>query len=156
MIDHVAPDYHAKFPKACMSGWGRQTMNVSPTGKVLPCHSAEIIPGLEFWSAREKPLGEIWAHSPAFQAFRGFEWMQEPCRSCERREIDFGGCRCQAMALLGDRRRDRPDLHEVAASWHGRRDRRARQRRRRRRVRAAALCSRAGLNSRPREGRSDV
>jgi pyrroloquinoline quinone biosynthesis protein E len=102
VIDHVAPDYHAKFPKACMNGWGRQTMNVSPSGKVLPCHSAEIIPGLEFWSARDKPLAEIWERSPAFQAFRGFDWMQEPCRSCERKAIDFGGCRCQAMALLGD------------------------------------------------------
>jgi pyrroloquinoline quinone biosynthesis protein E len=102
VIDHIAPDYHAKFPKACMSGWGRQTMNVAPSGKVLPCHSAEIIPGLEFWNAREKPLAEIWADSPAFQAFRGDDWMQEPCRSCERKAQDFGGCRCQAMALLGE------------------------------------------------------
>ena len=102
VIDHVAPDYHAKFPKACMNGWGRQTMNVSPSGKVLPCHSAEIVPGLEFWSARERPLADIWARSPAFEAFRGLDWMQEPCRSCERKAVDFGGCRCQAMALLGD------------------------------------------------------
>ena len=102
VIDHVAPDYHAKYPKACMSGWGRQTMNVSPSGKALPCHSAEIIPGLAFWSARERPLREVWEHSPAFEAFRGDDWMQEPCRSCERKRIDFGGCRCQAMALLGD------------------------------------------------------
>ncbi len=102
VIDHVAPDYHARFPKACMSGWGRQTMNVSPSGKVLPCHSAEIIPGLEFWNVRDKTLADIWAHSPAFQAFRGFDWMQEPCGSCERKAQDFGGCRCQAMALLGD------------------------------------------------------
>ena len=102
VIDHVAPDYHAKFPKACMSGWGRQTMNVSPSGKVLPCHSAEIIPGLEFWSVRDRSLKEVWEHSPGFNAFRGDDWMQEPCRSCERKAVDFGGCRCQAMALLGD------------------------------------------------------
>jgi pyrroloquinoline quinone biosynthesis protein E len=104
VIDHVAPDYHAKFPKACMSGWGRQTMNVSPSGKVLPCHSAEIIPGLEFWSARDRSLSEIWMHSPAFNAFRGLDWMHSPCVSCERKAQDFGGCRCQAMALLGDAR----------------------------------------------------
>jgi pyrroloquinoline quinone biosynthesis protein E len=102
VIDHVVPDYHARYPKPCMGGWGRQTLNVSPSGKVLPCHSAETIPGLEFWSARERPLAEIWANSPAFQAFRGDDWMAEPCRSCERKHIDFGGCRCQAMALLGD------------------------------------------------------
>jgi len=102
VIDHVAPDYHAHFPKPCMNGWGRMTLNVSPIGKVLPCHAAETIPGLEFWNAREKPLAEIWANSPAFNAFRGDEWMQEPCSSCERKNIDFGGCRCQAMALLGD------------------------------------------------------
>jgi PqqA peptide cyclase len=102
VIDHVAPDYHAKYPKACMSGWGRLTFNVTPQGKVLPCHAAETIPGLEFWSARDKTLAEIWAHSPGFNAFRGYEWMQEPCRSCERKTEDFGGCRCQALALAGD------------------------------------------------------
>jgi pyrroloquinoline quinone biosynthesis protein E len=102
VIDHVAPDYHAKYPKACMSGWGRLTFNVTPQGKVLPCHAAETIPGLEFWNAREKKLADIWAHSPGFNAFRGFEWMQEPCRSCERKTEDFGGCRCQALALVGD------------------------------------------------------
>ena len=72
VIDHVAPDYHARFPKACMSGWGRQTMNVAPTGKVLPCHSAEIIPGLEFWSARDRPLAEIWAHIAGVPGVSGF------------------------------------------------------------------------------------
>jgi pyrroloquinoline quinone biosynthesis protein E len=102
VVDHVAPDYHAKHPKACMSGWGRLSMNVTPQGKVLPCHAAETIPGLEFWNARERRLADIWADSPGFNAFRGFDWMQEPCRSCERKEIDFGGCRCQALALAGD------------------------------------------------------
>ena len=102
VIDHVAPDYHAKYPKACMSGWGRLTFNVTPQGKVLPCHAAETIPGLEFWNATERSLADIWAHSPGFNAFRGYEWMREPCRSCERKTEDFGGCRCQALALVGD------------------------------------------------------
>jgi pyrroloquinoline quinone biosynthesis protein E len=102
VIDHVAPDYHAKYPKACMSGWGRMSMNVTPQGKVLPCHAAETIPGLEFWNARERSLADIWGSSPGFNAYRGDDWMQEPCRSCERKTVDFGGCRCQAMALVGD------------------------------------------------------
>ncbi|MCW2283399.1 pyrroloquinoline quinone biosynthesis protein E [Rhodoblastus acidophilus] len=102
VIDHVAPDYHAKYPKACMSGWGRLTFNVTPTGKVLPCHAAETIPNLEFWNTREKSLADCWSDSPGFNAFRGTEWMKEPCRSCERKNEDFGGCRCQALALAGD------------------------------------------------------
>jgi pyrroloquinoline quinone biosynthesis protein E len=102
VIDLVVPDYYALYPKACTGGWARRTLNVTPTGRVLPCHAAETIPGLEFWSVRDHALGEIWLHSPAFNAFRGTDWMQEPCRSCARKERDFGGCRCQAMALLGD------------------------------------------------------
>ena len=102
VIDLVVPDYYAKYPKACAGGWGRRLMNVTPTGKVLPCHAAETIPGLEFWHVQDRPLGEIWADSPAFRAYRGTEWMQEPCRSCARREKDWGGCRCQALALAGD------------------------------------------------------
>ena len=102
VIDLVVPDYYAKYPKACAGGWGRRLMNVTPTGKVLPCHAAETIPGLEFWHVQDRPLGEIWADSPAFRAYRGTEWMQEPCRSCDRREKDWGGCRCQALALAGD------------------------------------------------------
>lgn len=101
-IDYVVPDYYAKRPKACMSGWGRQFLNVTPSGRVLPCHAAESIEGLEFWSVREHALAEIWQRSPAFEAFRGTAWMPEPCRSCERAEIDWGGCRCQAFALTGD------------------------------------------------------
>jgi pyrroloquinoline quinone biosynthesis protein E len=111
VIDHVAPDYHAHTPKPCMGGWGRRTINISPTGKALPCHAAETIPGLEFWNVRDRSLAEIWNESPAFRAFRGTEWMREPCRSCERREIDFGGCRCQALALLGDARATDPACH---------------------------------------------
>ncbi|GGE49065.1 coenzyme PQQ synthesis protein E [Agaricicola taiwanensis] len=107
-IDHVIPDYYARFPKVCMGGWGRRTLNVVPTGKVLPCHAAETIPGLEFWSAADRSLADIWANAPAFQAFRGTDWMQEPCRSCDRRDKDFGGCRCQAMALAGDARATDP------------------------------------------------
>lgn len=102
VIDAVVPDYYARRPKPCMGGWARRSLNVTPSGRVLPCHAAETIPGLEFWSVRDHDLGEIWVRSPAFQAFRGEEWMREPCRSCERRAIDFGGCRCQAMAIAGD------------------------------------------------------
>lgn len=102
VIDMVIPDYYARYPKPCTGGWGRKTLNVTPTGKVLPCHAAENIPGLEFWNVREHALGDIWRSNPAFNAYRGTDWMPEPCRSCERREMDFGGCRCQAMALLGD------------------------------------------------------
>ena len=108
VIDHVAPDYHARFPKACMGGWGRKTLNITPSGKVLPCHAAETIPGLTFPNVREASLAEIWAGSQAFNAFRGEDWMREPCRSCDRRAADFGGCRCQAMALTGDARNTDP------------------------------------------------
>lgn len=101
-IDAVVPDYYARRPKPCMGGWGMRSLNVTPSGKVLPCHAAETIPGLEFWSVRDHPLADIWQRSPAFQAFRGEAWMPEPCRSCERRAIDFGGCRCQALAIAGD------------------------------------------------------
>jgi pyrroloquinoline quinone biosynthesis protein E len=108
VIDHVAPDYHARYPKACMGGWARRSLNVTPSGRVLPCHAAETIPGLEFWSVADHPLAEIWASAPAFNAFRGTDWMREPCRSCPRQEVDFGGCRCQAMALVGDPRATDP------------------------------------------------
>jgi len=101
-IDMVVPDYYARQPKACMGGWGRRSLNVTPSGRVLPCHAAETIPGLDFWSVHEHALADIWQSSPAFQAFRGTTWMREPCRSCVMREVDFGGCRCQAMALAGD------------------------------------------------------
>ena len=121
VIDAVVPDYYARLPKPCVGGWGRRSLNVTPAGKVLPCHAAESIPGLGFWSVREHSLADIWANSPAFNAFRGTDWMQEPCRSCARRDIDFGGCRCQAFALTGDARATDPVCHlsprhdEVAA-----------------------------------------
>jgi PqqA peptide cyclase len=102
VIDYVVPDYHAHRPKACMGGWGRRFMNVTPSGKVLPCHAAETLPGLRFPNVAEADLTTIWQRSEAFERFRGTAWMAEPCRSCERREIDWGGCRCQAFALIGD------------------------------------------------------
>lgn len=120
-IDFVPPDYYADYPKACMGGWGSTGLNIAPDGKVLPCHAAEIIPGMTFPNARDVPLGEIWYGSEAFNAFRGTDWMPETCRSCERRDIDLGGCRCQAMALVGNARavdpvcRKSPDRHRVDA-----------------------------------------
>jgi pyrroloquinoline quinone biosynthesis protein E len=128
VIDHVIPDYFATYPKACMGGWGKRTLNVTPRGKVLPCHAAETIPGLEFWSVTDHSLSDIWYKSPAFNAYRGTDWMPEPCRSCERKEIDYGGCRCQALALTGDARNTDPICHlspehhkveEIAASFDG-------------------------------------
>jgi pyrroloquinoline quinone biosynthesis protein E len=101
-IDSVVPDYYAKYPKACMGGWGRRLMLINPSGRVLPCHAAEVLPGLSFENVRDKTLQWIWHESSSFQRFRGEEWMPEPCRSCDRRTEDFGGCRCQAFLLVGD------------------------------------------------------
>jgi pyrroloquinoline quinone biosynthesis protein E len=101
-IDSVVPDYYAKYPKACMGGWGRRLMLINPAGKVLPCHAAEVLPGMSFENVREKTLEWIWQESSSFQKFRGEDWMPEPCRSCDRRTEDFGGCRCQAFLLTGD------------------------------------------------------
>jgi PqqA peptide cyclase len=101
-IDSVIPDYHARFPKACMGGWGRQLMLIDPAGRALPCHAAGVIPGMRFDNVREHTLDWIWQSSEAFQKFRGEDWMPEPCRSCDRRKEDFGGCRCQAFLLTGD------------------------------------------------------
>jgi pyrroloquinoline quinone biosynthesis protein E len=108
VIDYVVPDYYAKRPKACMGGWGRRFLNVTPSGKALPCHAAESIAGLLFENIRDRPLAEIWESSDAFNRFRGIDWMPEPCRSCERAEVDWGGCRCQAFALTGDAARTDP------------------------------------------------
>ena len=102
LFDFVVPDYYAARPKPCMGGWGRGIINITPQGRVLPCHAAESLPGLEFDNVRDKPLSEIWLNGQAFQKYRGTDWMKEPCRSCDRREIDFGGCRCQAFAMTGD------------------------------------------------------
>jgi len=101
-FDYVVPDYYARRPKACMGGWARQFLNITPSGKVLPCHAAETITGLKFESLRDRPLADIWETSAAFQKYRGTDWMPEPCRSCDRRELDWGGCRCQAFAFTGD------------------------------------------------------
>jgi len=101
-IDSVVPDYYAKYPKACMGGWGRRLMLINPGGKVLPCHAAEVLPGFSFENVRERTLEWIWKESSSFRRFRGEDWMPEPCRSCERRAEDFGGCRCQAFLLAGD------------------------------------------------------
>jgi pyrroloquinoline quinone biosynthesis protein E len=111
VIDAVVPDYYARYPKPCMGGWGRRSLNVTPAGKVLPCHAAESIPGLEFWSVRAHTLADIWRESPAFNAFRGTAWMKEPCASCPRHDQDFGGCRCQALALTGDAAATDPVCH---------------------------------------------
>jgi pyrroloquinoline quinone biosynthesis protein E len=101
-ILYVLPDYYERYPKACYAGWGKTYLVVVPDGRVLPCHAATQIPSLAFDSVRDHDLEWIWEQSPGFRAFRGDSWMKEPCRSCERKHIDFGGCRCQAFALTGD------------------------------------------------------
>jgi len=98
----VTPDYYADFPKSCMDGWGRRFIIVAPDGLVLPCHAAHTLLGLAFDNAKDRSLAEIWRSSAAFEAFRGEAWMPEPCRSCDRRTVDFGGCRCQAFHLTGN------------------------------------------------------
>jgi PqqA peptide cyclase len=100
----VLPDLYEDLPKPCMGGWGRTAMVVAPNGEVLPCQAAATIPDLEFASVREHPLDWIWNESEAFTRFRGTDWMQEPCRTCPlgHQEVDFGGCRCQALRLTGD------------------------------------------------------
>jgi pyrroloquinoline quinone biosynthesis protein E len=102
VIDYVVPDYHAQRPKSCMGGWARRFINLSPSGHAMPCHAAETLPGFTFPNVRDTKLADIWQHADAFTRFRGTDWMPEPCKSCDRREIDWGGCRCQAFALLGE------------------------------------------------------
>ncbi|MBB2201916.1 pyrroloquinoline quinone biosynthesis protein PqqE [Gluconacetobacter tumulisoli] len=101
-IDYVTPDYYADRPKPCMGGWGQRFVNISPAGRVLPCHAAETIPGVSFPDIRTATLADIWENAPLFRLFRGTDWMPEPCRGCDFREQDWGGCRCQALALVGD------------------------------------------------------
>jgi PqqA peptide cyclase len=98
----VLPDYYERFPKPCMGGWARHSLTVAPNGTVLPCLAAGAIETLSFESVRERSLAWIWHESAAFNAFRGVKWMPEPCRSCDRRHLDHGGCRCQAFLLTGD------------------------------------------------------
>jgi pyrroloquinoline quinone biosynthesis protein E len=101
-VEFVVPDYYAKYPKPCMGGWGRKLMLITPSGDALPCHAAKVIPDLRFDSVKQHSLREIWETSSAFQKFRGEDWMQEPCKTCDRRTQDFGGCRCQALLLVRD------------------------------------------------------
>jgi pyrroloquinoline quinone biosynthesis protein E len=101
-IVYVLPDYFESYPKPCYGGWGRHYLVVGPDGRTLPCHGATHITTLRFDSVRDHALRWIWEESSAFQAFRGDDWMQEPCRSCPRKAVDFAGCRCQAFALTGD------------------------------------------------------
>ena len=111
VIDYVIPDYHARLPKACMGGWGQRFLNVDPAGRVLPCHAATTIPGMTFETVLDASLTAIWENSAAFNRFRGSSWMPEPCASCARRDIDWGGCRCQALALTGDAAATDPVCH---------------------------------------------
>jgi len=101
-VEYVVPDYYAKYPKACMGGWGQKMILITPNGDVLPCHAARIIPGMQFENVKSGSIRDIWENSEAFRKFRGTEWMPELCKSCDRRERDFGGCRCQAFLLTGD------------------------------------------------------
>lgn len=101
-ILYVVPDYFENRPKPCMNGWGSIFLTIAPDGSALPCHSARIIPGLELPNVKQHSVGWIWHDSPDFNQFRGFEWMKEPCRSCDEKQKDFGGCRCQALMLTGD------------------------------------------------------
>ncbi|MDX1657150.1 MAG: pyrroloquinoline quinone biosynthesis protein PqqE [Candidatus Competibacteraceae bacterium] len=101
-IYYVVPDYYEGRPKACMNGWGKVFLTIAPDGTALPCHAAHSLPGLAFPNVRDYPLEWIWQQSPVFRRFRGYDWMQEPCRSCPERDKDFAGCRCQAYLLTGD------------------------------------------------------
>jgi PqqA peptide cyclase len=101
-IEFVTPDYFGKYPKPCMGGWGRNFIVVDPIGQALPCHAAASLPFLNFSNIKNHSLAWIWEYSPPFVQFRGDEWMKEPCRSCDRRALDFGGCRCQAFTITGD------------------------------------------------------
>jgi pyrroloquinoline quinone biosynthesis protein E len=124
-IVYVVADYYEPYPKPCMHGWGRRHIVIAPDGRALPCPAAAQIVGLGVESVLDRPLSEIWHHSPAFMRFRGERWMSEPCRGCPRKAIDFGGCRCQAFALTGDAARTdpvchlSPDHHLVDAVLHG-------------------------------------
>lgn len=116
-ILHVLPDYFQRFPKACLNGWGRMFITVAPDGAALPCQSAREIAGLVFPNVRDHSLEKIWFTDPAFARFRGTAWMPDPCRGCDRREVDYGGCRCQAFLLTGDAGATDP-VCELAPAHH--------------------------------------
>lgn len=101
-IYYVVPDFHENRPKACMNGWGTTFLTIAPDGVALPCHSARELPGLDCPNVNDHSISDIWLESKAFNFFRGNEWMQEPCKSCDEKDKDFGGCRCQAYILTGD------------------------------------------------------
>jgi pyrroloquinoline quinone biosynthesis protein E len=117
-----------------MGGWGRRMLVVAPDGRVLPCHSAASLPGLEFGNVKSQSLAECWSDAPGMNAFRGEAWMPEPCRSCPERARDFGGCRCQAFLLTGDAAATDP-VCELAPSHE--------------RVREARIAARAHADSAP-------
>jgi PqqA peptide cyclase len=109
-VIYVIPDYYSRYPKPCMGGWASRQLTVAPNGDVLPCPAAQSLP-FPRANVRAEPLAGIWDESPLFQAFRGTDWMPDPCRGCDRKEIDFGGCRCQAFQLTGDAARTDPVCH---------------------------------------------
>lgn len=116
VFDVVSHDHYAVRPKPCMGGWGRSLIDVTPTGNVLPCHAAPTIPGMTFDNIRDRKLADIWINGEAFNKYRGTAWMKEPCKTCDRREIDWGGCRCQALAVTGDPTNADPAC--ALSSWH--------------------------------------
>jgi PqqA peptide cyclase len=101
-IYYVVPDFYEDRPKACMNGWGTTFLTIAPDGVALPCHSARELPGLHCPNVKDYSIEDIWNDSKAFSYFRGTDWMKEPCRSCDEKEKDFGGCHCQAYLLTGD------------------------------------------------------
>jgi pyrroloquinoline quinone biosynthesis protein E len=109
-VVYVLPDYYSRYPKPCMGGWAARQLTVTPNGDVLPCPAAHALP-LPRANVRDDPLARIWTQAPVMTAFRGTDWMPDPCRSCDRRELDFGGCRCQAFQLTGDAARTDPVCH---------------------------------------------
>ena len=101
-IIFVVPDYYENRPKKCMNGWGKVFLTVTPDGTALPCHTAAMLPGIEFPNLKTQSVKSAWYESEGFNKFRGDDWMKEPCRSCPEKDIDLGGCRCQAYMLAGD------------------------------------------------------
>lgn len=99
---YILPDYFTDAPKPCMNGWGRRFMTVIPDGTALPCPGAQGLPGMAFENVRDRSVGDLWREGRDFQRYRGTAWMNALCGTCDQRDIDFGGCRCQAFALVGD------------------------------------------------------